>query len=507
MSSMVTIRVVQFVVLRELPLGRREIGNVWPPTVTMMMTRAAAQPAENDDSSRSSERAQYSSQPASYRCSTYCSFVPCQASKRRGNAHLPPKKNEGTNGHSSPVPALRNDDDGRSTMISTPTTAAAAALRSSAMRQRRCGSGSAVVVAACATTRLLSRRGVGTASASSATRLLLLQARRTAATTAAATTRPRRSTVLAASPGASASAVAATANAFRPSRESRRRFGSRGARGHGWYVKYREERGGRHLQGEYYAETEDGEDDLYACLGKSDWNDAVMQLGKTERVYFDVQVVDKGQQQQQQQQQERSGADDSTTNESSSSSVDDEPSSSSSPRLYRLEAVLAGAVMPDAADHLTSLVKGKRYVGTVLGRYERNVGWTGGGGIGGLSGSGGGSDVAADDGSGGEEKDTLSMSNRQVVDVPVETNPLALWHVGGTLSMLVPRVGQIDSRFLLVTSEEGAPHLDGIHRAVGQLTPESLAVLRKWSSQLLTRKGKPTAVDLIVRDCGVLLPE
>ena len=57
--------------------------------------------------------------------------------------------------------------------------------------------------------------------------------------------------------------------------------GSRGARGHGWYLNYRASKGGRHLQGGYH-----DRESLEEC---ERWNDAILQLGST-RVFLDVVV-------------------------------------------------------------------------------------------------------------------------------------------------------------------------------------------------------------------------
>jgi cyclophilin family peptidyl-prolyl cis-trans isomerase len=86
----------------------------------------------------------------------------------------------------------------------------------------------------------------------------------------------------------------------------------------------------------------------------------------------------------------------------------------------------------------------------------------------------------------------------------VARDPLALWHVPGTVSMLVAHVGQVDSRFILCT--DAAPHMDGIHRAFGRMSAESVGLIQKWQSSLLTRKGMPSSFDLIVAESGLLTP-
>ena len=81
-------------------------------------------------------------------------------------------------------------------------------------------------------------------------------------------------------------------------------------------------------------------------------------------------------------------------------------------------------------------------------------------------------------------------------------DPLALWHVPGTITMIVQHVGSVDSRFMLMG--HAAPHVDGIARAFGQLTPESTNIVTNWVDTLMTRVGIPTTYDLVVASCGVL---
>lgn len=70
--------------------------------------------------------------------------------------------------------------------------------------------------------------------------------------------------------------------------------------------------------------------------------------------------------------------------------------------------------------------------------------------------------------------------------------------------MLVPKVGEIDSRFILCTHM--APHMDGIHQAIGMIQPESLVLLQQWERSVLTRNGVPMT-DLVITNCGVATEE
>jgi cyclophilin family peptidyl-prolyl cis-trans isomerase len=84
------------------------------------------------------------------------------------------------------------------------------------------------------------------------------------------------------------------------------------------------------------------------------------------------------------------------------------------------------------------------YLGTRLYRIEPNVGLCGG-------------DVLNNTGKTGHAAGSVIMT------MDVSEEPLVLWHLAGTLSMIVPKVGTIDSRSMLCTYM--APYLDCIHRA------------------------------------------
>ena len=68
--------------------------------------------------------------------------------------------------------------------------------------------------------------------------------------------------------------------------------------------------------------------------------------------------------------------------------------------------------------------------------------------------------------------------------------------------MLVSTVGEVDSRFLL--THAAAPHMNGIHRAIGMLSDESRLVLENLHNTILTRNGAPLNVNMVVGDCGIL---
>jgi cyclophilin family peptidyl-prolyl cis-trans isomerase len=219
--------------------------------------------------------------------------------------------------------------------------------------------------------------------------------------------------------------------------------GTRGARGHGWFVNYRAGKGGRHLQGEYF-EHETLEQQLA-------WNQAILELGST-NVEMELKVVPK---------------------------AEEEPSS-----VHRLMMRLASTVMPETCDNFVQLAE-REYSGTKLYRMERNVGFCGG-------------DVLTNTGRSGRP---AVSSPTDPLSLPIVSDPLAMWHVPGTVTMLVSTVGEVDSRFLLCHST--APHMNGIHRAFGVLENESIQVLQQLQGSLLTKNGVPINVDLVIGDCKV----
>ena len=291
--------------------------------------------------------------------------------------------------------------------------------------------------------------------------------------------------------------------------------GTRGARGHGWYINYRRGKGGRHLQGTYY-----DRESLEHC---QDWNDAVLELGYT-RVYMNVVMEPKS----------IIGSSNSSSSSSSSGNnteedldIDnlthlveeqddnDESKPVSKPNFnvippldtltgtnYRLEIDLATTVMPDSTDNFIRLLKMEEnehgYKGTLLYRFFRYIGL-------------GGGDVLTNTGKTGlaapyeypkSDKSHPLILNAEPLRRTILRDPLALWHIPGTLTMLVKRVDEVDSRFIFCTHQ--CMHMDGIHRAIGKLTPESLAIVTAWRDKLLTRNGLPTSYDLYVTDCGVV---
>ncbi|GKY97104.1 hypothetical protein MPSEU_000668900 [Mayamaea pseudoterrestris] len=267
--------------------------------------------------------------------------------------------------------------------------------------------------------------------------------------------------------------------------------GTRGARGHGWYQNYRASKGGRHLQGEYF-EHESLEEQLQ-------WNEAILAMGSTQ-ASMQVKVMPKS---------SASASNASSDDEKAGEAAAVEPLA-----VHTLHMRLASTVMPESTRNFINLMTAGNdndssfigYRNSLLHRMERNIGVCGG-------------DVMTNTGRVGrpsleslthassaydndnERSNTKKPNFRNLLSLPILHDPLALWHVPGTVSMLVSTVGEVDSRFLMTFCE--APHLNGIHRAIGMMTSESRELLKQLHDSTLTRHGVPMNVQLVVKECKV----
>mmetsp|Transcript_21309 Transcript_21309/g.43832 ORF Transcript_21309/g.43832 Transcript_21309/m.43832 type:complete len:337 (+) Transcript_21309:127-1137(+) len=253
----------------------------------------------------------------------------------------------------------------------------------------------------------------------------------------------------------------------------RRRMGSgggtRGARGHGWWVNYRAGKGGRHLQGTY------SHLDLDAM---AEWNDAVFGLGST-LAYVDVKLE-------------------------SLAGMDEETEANAEQQIQRLTLELATEALPLATENFLKLLvaEDNGYHSTTLHRIEKGVGILGG--------------LVADNPNYQSLNPNAPTTKKKMgmchPDLGMNTSPTAMDiskehlvvnHLEGVVTMLQPRIGEIDSRFLVLGGN--APHLDGVSVAVGRLAnPESLQAIQTWESTLITSHGVPTNAVLKIVGCGVL---
>jgi cyclophilin family peptidyl-prolyl cis-trans isomerase len=232
--------------------------------------------------------------------------------------------------------------------------------------------------------------------------------------------------------------------------ETTRSFGSgggtRGSRGHGWWVNYRSGKGGRHLQGEY--------SHLNVAELKT-WNDAVFSLG-SQFFYMDILM---------------------------------EPlhhDAKEELEQHRLVLELASEAFPRATENFTKLLQAEAdgYKSSTIHRIEKKIGLLGG-------------HVWNGTGKCFEElRMPTSATSMQ------QKESMVLSHIPGVVTMLSQRVLEIDSRFMFCSHH--APHLDGKAVAIGRLDEESLKKVQEWESTVITQRGHPTTVALRITDCGIL---
>ncbi|KAL7540465.1 hypothetical protein ACHAWF_006687 [Thalassiosira exigua] len=220
--------------------------------------------------------------------------------------------------------------------------------------------------------------------------------------------------------------------------------GTRGSRGHGWFWKYREGLGGRHLQGRWHQrdveELNKINDEVFAMNGGDVPTEA----------YLDLSVA------------------------------------GDAPRRVVIE--LAAAALPKTTENFRLLCQelGDRggYEATSVYRIEKTVGLCLG-------------DVVTDDGSTGRCHPNLGTP---FSPYSFEDEGFLVSHTGpGIVSMMSPGAHRNDSRFLIAT--EDAPQLDGRFVAFGRVK-EGLDVIEDIASSVFTKRGRPT-VEIKVAGCGV----
>lgn len=257
--------------------------------------------------------------------------------------------------------------------------------------------------------------------------------------------------------------------------------GTRGARGHGWWVNYRAGKGGRHLQGTYaHLDVE----------AMAMWNDAVFGMG-SKMAYLDVKL------------EALAGADEENENENENNTEKE----TTQTQTHRLTLELATEALPLVTENVLKLLQESLggYDSTTLHRVEKGVGILGG--------------LVADNPNHqplnlnaptSKKKKGMCHPDFRMATSPtamdVSSEKLVVHHLEGVITMLQPRIGQIDSRFLLLSNN--APHLDGVSVAIGRLAnPESLEAIKNWESTLITSHGVPTNVNLRIVGCGILEDE
>jgi cyclophilin family peptidyl-prolyl cis-trans isomerase len=284
-----------------------------------------------------------------------------------------------------------------------------------------------------------------------------------------------------------ANTTTATTTTITTTTTHRRWFGSgggtRGARGHGWWVNYRAGKGGRHLQGTYaHLDVE----------AMEMWNDAVFGMG-SKMAYLDVKL------------EALAGADENENKDDGNNTETQKQKKIT--QTHRLTLELATEALPLATENVLKLLQESLvgYHSTTLHRVEKGVGI-----LGGLVADNPNHQVLNLNAPMSKKKKGMCHPDFRMVTSPtamdVSSEKLVVHHLEGVITMLQPRIGQIDSRFLLLSSN--APHLDGVSVAIGRLAnSESLDAIKNWESTLITSHGVPTNVTLRIVGCGLLEDE
>ena len=233
--------------------------------------------------------------------------------------------------------------------------------------------------------------------------------------------------------------------------------GSRGARGHGWFQKYREGKGGRHLQGRYHYRN------IPELL---EINDQVFSFNRTtstenNSVYLDIAV-------------------DNDRND-----------------IHRIVIELASKALPVTCTNFRNLCNSHNttsddvccdwgYQNTNVFKIEKNVGLCMG-------------DVVGLDGKGGMCHPSVWENTKIPYTFAHESQ--AISHAEpGIVSMLSSGLDKNDSRFIITTHD--APQLDGLYVAFGRVQ-QGMDFIQHLSQSIYTRKGKPS-VNIQIVSCGSL---
>lgn len=228
--------------------------------------------------------------------------------------------------------------------------------------------------------------------------------------------------------------------------------GSRGARGHGWFRKYREGKGERHLQGRYHyrnvEELKQINDEVFS-FNDDTHND------NSNSVYLDISVDGKD--------------------------------------TKRVVIELASKALPVTCENFQKLCNSHNnkeewgYQSTNVFKIEKNVGLCMG-------------DVNGLDGKGGMCHPSVAVPHAKVPYTFAHESH-AISHVQpGIVSMLSSGLDKNDSRFIITTND--APQLDGLYVAFGRVQ-EGMDFIQDLAQNIYTRKGKPS-VNIEIISCGSL---
>ena len=211
--------------------------------------------------------------------------------------------------------------------------------------------------------------------------------------------------------------------------------GARGSRGHGWFEKYRQGLGGRHLQGEYWDAP--SEDEWH------EWNDSVFKYG-SQHVSLTLEIDGSMQ--------------------------------------HTLELELATAVLPKTSRNFLLLLEDGSYNDSKVYRIEKGVGLCMG-------------DTLHMDGKAGKCHESMVIIEGGST---METEPLVLAHVPGIVTMMAPGIDKVDSRFMICTHRApqlDGRHVAFARLS----NEESLKLVQDWEQSVFTKRGRPTIEMKIVR--------
>lgn len=273
----------------------------------------------------------------------------------------------------------------------------------------------------------------------------------------------------------------------------RRAFGTgaRGSRGLGWYQKYRDGRGGRHLQGRHHdRESRDVLEQLNNSIFNfgSSWHYIKLQVeesaSKEEEENVDEETTTANNNDGDDRGQDDVGGEDASKNDTIPAIASNDTPAATAPRsiIYELRLELATAAMPLTTQNFQLLAP--QYVDTIVHRIEKKVGLCLG-------------DVRNTLGKSGYCHPSLSNTGKLL-----ETEPLVLSHLEGIVTMISSGVDKVDSRFLLCTHD--AYQLDGRFVAFGRLSPESLEICKELEQTQMTKLGLPN-LEIKVIECGPVL--
>mmetsp|Transcript_5421 Transcript_5421/g.10328 ORF Transcript_5421/g.10328 Transcript_5421/m.10328 type:complete len:259 (-) Transcript_5421:60-836(-) len=226
--------------------------------------------------------------------------------------------------------------------------------------------------------------------------------------------------------------------------------GTRGARGHGWFQKYRAGLSGRHLQGRFHNRDVQKRIAINQQVFGLNDNQQYNPKGLNHLAYLDLQVAD----------------------------------DQKDHVVHRIVIELATAALPSTCENFIKLCQEGLYKNSKIFKIEPKVGLCLG-------------DVTEkNDGMQGQCHESLG-NDAAGSPATFAHERMVLSHVEkGIVSMLSTGLDQNDSRFMITTVDD-APHLDGRYVAFGKVR-EGLNVLEDIVKNTYTKRGRPTVAIQVV---------